>query len=214
FGQTGRRRTDPGKQLPLALPTEQDHVVLPRATSWERMADEYRVLGLSPHFHPLGLMRARLPAGMVSSRELEKLPNGLLIRVPGLIVCRQRPATAKGITFLLLEDEFGLVNIIVYPDLYERQRLHVRATPLLIVEGRLQRLNNNTNVLATRVVPLEDAAFVYPRHPSDAREDPVTEGSDAVDPRTIQLVRLEEATDGPQNRAEVTAIKPHAHNYR
>ncbi|HSH22145.1 MAG TPA: DNA polymerase III subunit alpha, partial [Candidatus Caenarcaniphilales bacterium] len=215
FGLSGRKRTDHGKQIPLTLPTEQDHVTLPRVSSWERMADEYRVLGMSLHFHPLGLMRTRLPAGMTSSRDLDTLPNGLLVRLPGLIVCRQRPATAKGITFLLLEDEFGLVNVIVYPDLYERQRLHVRATPLLIVEGRLQRLNNNTNVLATKVAPLEDAPFAYPRHPSDGKEDPITSGNDDADPRTIQLIRLEAPpTEGPRRRADITAISPDAHNYR
>jgi hypothetical protein len=107
-----------------------------------------------------------------------------------------------------------LVNIIVYPDLYERERMHVRATPLLIVEGRLQRLKNNTNVLAMKVAPLEDAPFAYPRHYSDSREDPIT---DAADPRTIQLVHLEtrgQPTDGPRHRADITAIAPDSHNYR
>ena len=72
--------------------------------------------------------------------------RGTLVRIPGLIVCRQRPGTAKGITFLLLEDEFDLINIVVHPWLYEQQRHHVRATPLLVVHGRLQHAKNNINV--------------------------------------------------------------------
>jgi error-prone DNA polymerase len=211
FGQSRRKRTEPGKQIPLALPTSQDHVELPRTSSWEQMADEYRVLGLSPHFHPLALMRSRLPKKLVSSRDLETLPHGLLIRIPGLIVCRQRPATAKGITFLLLEDEFGLANIIVYPALYEEQRMHVRSTPLLVVEGRLQKLNNNINILASRLYPLEDASFGYPSGDRDRKEDPVSE---EVDPSRIQLVQLDRATPGPARPEDIRAIQPTAHNYR
>ena len=59
---------------------------------------------------------------MSSTRDLANLPDGAKVFVPGLIVCRQRPGTANGITFLLLEDEFDLVNVIVYPNLYEEQR--------------------------------------------------------------------------------------------
>jgi error-prone DNA polymerase len=211
FGQSRRKRTELGKQIPLALPTSQDHVELPRTSSWEQMADEYRVLGLSPRFHPLGLMRPRLPKTLISSRDLENLPHGRLIRIPGLIVCRQRPATAKGITFLLLEDEFGLANIIVYPSLYEEQRMHVRSTPLLIVEGRLQKLNNNINILASRLYPLEDASFSYPHGNHDQKADPVSE---EVDPRTIQLVHLDRSTPGPARREDIRALQPTAHNYR
>ena len=68
----------------------------------------------------------------------------------GLVVCRQRPGTAKGVTFLLLEDEHGLVNVIVYPQLYQDYRLLVRAEPFLLVEGTMQRSDRNINIIATR----------------------------------------------------------------
>jgi error-prone DNA polymerase len=77
--------------------------------------------------------------------------------VAGLVVCRQRPGTAKGITFLLLEDERGLVNVIVYPALYEEQRLLVRGEPFLVVEGRLQRREGTINVVAQRLRTLDTA---------------------------------------------------------
>jgi error-prone DNA polymerase len=200
--------------VPLPLPMALDHVALAPTSAWERMAEEYRVLGLSSHQHPLGLLRPRLPQGMVSSRELETLPHGLLVRVPGLVVCRQRPATAKGITFLLLEDEHGLVNVIVYPDLYERQRHHVRTTPLLIVEGRLQRLHNNLNVLATNLRPLEDGDHALPLPPAGGGDEQPTE---EADPRTVQLASPragEGDTRRRDDRVDLHAIAPEAHNYR
>jgi error-prone DNA polymerase len=67
------------------------------------------------------------------------LPDGAAVEVAGLVVCRQRLGTAKGFVFLVLEDEFGLVNVIVRPDLYQRQRLLVRTEPFVVVRGELQR---------------------------------------------------------------------------
>lgn len=201
-----------GQQLPLPLPTSQDHVDLPRTMSWERMTDEYRVLGLSVLHHPLGLLRSRLPEGMSSTKDLASMPDGIKIWLPGLIVCRQRPATAKGITFLLLEDEFGLVNIVVYPSLYEEQRLHVRSTPLLIVEGRLQLGNNNINVVAEHLHTIEDSQFVYAQRAwaeSEYRRDD-------ADPKVIQFVQLpsRDLIETPPTLADIRAVTPDSHNYR
>jgi error-prone DNA polymerase len=214
FG-SGQSRKIRGKQLSLPLPTAQDHVELKPTNSWERMADEYRVLGLSAHYHPLGLLRKSLPPGMVSSRDLELMKEGSRIRLPGLVVCRQRPGTAKGITFLLLEDEYNLVNVIVNPYLYEQQRLHVRSTPLLIVEGRLQKLSNNINVIAEHLIPLQNVQLAPAYRPEDAKEDPWVV-QEAVNPQIIQLDhrRTQEVIDGPPTKADLIAISPDAHSYR
>lgn len=212
--QDKRTRRHGGQQLPLPLPTMQDHVELPRTTLWERMTDEYRVLGLSVLHHPIGLLRHRLPPGMSSTRDLTNLPDGAKVFVPGLIVCRQRPGTAKGITFLLAEDEFDLVNIIVYPDLYEEQRLHVRSTPMLIIEGKLQLANNNVNIIAERVHPIEDSPFVMPT--PDFAEDIQQEFSEEVDPERVQLVSIpaRNLIEAPLTRADIRAVAPDSHNYR
>jgi error-prone DNA polymerase len=80
------------------------------------------------------------------------------VRVGGLVVARQRPGTAKGILFLLLEDEHGTINVVVSPQVYERDRLAVRTEPLLLVEGRLERhasAGGAINLLARRVLRLE-----------------------------------------------------------
>lgn len=203
-------RRQVGKQLPLALPTEQDHVELPTTTAWERMTDEYRTLGLSSVYHPMQLLRVRLPKHLVSTEELTKLPDGSRLQIPGLIVCRQRPGTAKGITFLLLEDEFGLVNVVVYPDLYERQRLEVRSVPMLIIEGRLQLANNNVNIIADRLHPIENLPFEM----TSTDKDPEETANQSVDPNRIQLIRLTGSEEGPRNVADIRAIAPSSHNYR
>ena len=77
---------------------------------------------------------------------------------PGIVIARQRPGTAKGIVFLLLEDEHGMTNVIIPPAVYERDRIMVRAEPLLQVWGRLERRNGAVNVIADRVAGLSHAA--------------------------------------------------------
>jgi len=153
-----------GSQLALNLPTDQSVVSLPEQSSWERVADEYAMLGLSPSDHPLRLMRRHLHEGIVSSVQLERLPDGSRVQVAGMVVCRQRPETAKGFTFLSLEDEEGLSNVIVRPQLAERARQVLRHEAFLLVSGQLQRKDGTTNVLAHTLEPLTvPQAFIAPR---------------------------------------------------
>jgi error-prone DNA polymerase len=135
-------------QFDLALPVEQDMVSLLELTEWERMAADYSILALSPNYHPMALMRPHLHEGIVSTAYLERLPDGTQVEVAGLVVCRQRPMTAKGFVFMLLEDEFGMANVVVKPQLYERYRSLVRAEPFVLVQGELQRRDGTTNVIA------------------------------------------------------------------
>jgi len=152
------------RQLALPLPTEQDMVAgLQPMTDWDRMAVDYAVLGLSPGHHPLAFLRPQLHEGAVSSRMLGSLADGTPVEVAGLVVCRQRPGTAKGFVFLVLEDEFGLVNVVVKPDLYERQRPLVRTEPLVMVRGELQRRDGTVNVLAESFRALSPADSPTPQ---------------------------------------------------
>jgi error-prone DNA polymerase len=143
------------RQLALPVPTAQDMVALPAMTDWDRMLADYSILGLSPSYHPLAFLRSQLHEGIVSSRMLTSLPDGTAVEVAGLVVCRQRPATAKGFVFLALEDELGLLNVIVRPDVYDRQRPLVRAEPFLIVFGTLERRDGMVNIMAKRLVALK-----------------------------------------------------------
>jgi error-prone DNA polymerase len=151
------------RQLALPLPTEQDMVELSAMTAWDRMAADYAVLGLSPGSHPLAFLRSQLHEGVVPSRMLESLEDGTPVEVAGLVVCRQRPGTAKGFVFLVLEDEFGLVNVIVKPDLYQRQRLTVRTEPFVVVRGELQRRDGTVNLVAESFRALQAADSLAPQ---------------------------------------------------
>src|SRR5205085_6250984 len=92
-------------------------------------------------------LRPHLPDGTLSSRELSQRSSGGQVTVAGMAVARQRPATANGVVFMLLEDEFGQVNLIVPPSVYERFRPLVRAEPLLLARGKFESRGRNQNVL-------------------------------------------------------------------
>ncbi len=160
--------------LPLDLPAPPE---LRKLSSWERMLADYRTTGLTTGSHPLALLRDRLPANAVTSRDLETLRHGTRVRIGGLVVARQRPGTANGIVFVLLEDEHGTINLIIPPDLYERHRLTVRTEPLMLVDGKLERLpaaGGAISVLVDRVgsivAPDQLVAEVKDFSPLDERE--------------------------------------------
>jgi error-prone DNA polymerase len=152
----------PGERVPegtqLSLPLEVPPAPeLAPLVPWESMIADYATTGLTLGPHPLKLLRPTLPVDLVSIADLERLPHDTPVRLGGLVVARQRPGTAKGIVFLLLEDEFGTVNLIVPPDLYESNRLTVRSEPLLLCTGRLERLpqaGGGINVFVKAVRPL------------------------------------------------------------
>jgi error-prone DNA polymerase len=141
--------------LPLELP---EAPILRELTDWEAMVADYGTLGMTVKSHPLALLRQRLPEGSSDSRELTMLPHGSRVKLGGLVVARQRPGTAGGVVFVLLEDEFGVINLIVPPPIYERHRLAVRTEPLLWAEGRLERharAGGAVNVLVQRIGKIE-----------------------------------------------------------
>jgi len=143
-----------GKQLALPLEPTVETPDLPVPTTWERMLADYRTTGLSIDVHPLQLMRPHLPPGTLSSLELLEQPHRARVAVAGMVVARQRPSTAKGVVFMLLEDEHAQVNLIVPPAVYERFRAVVRGEPLLLARGRYEHLDRNRNVLVREIVSL------------------------------------------------------------
>jgi error-prone DNA polymerase len=173
------RRPAPIRQLRLSLPTEQDMVALPDMTTWERMVADYALLSLSPSYHPFALLRERLPRAIRRSVDLRRLVDGSRAQTAGLVVCRQRPGTAKGFVFLLLEDETGLTNAVVRPDLYDAHRSLIRGEPYLHIDGIVQVQSGSFNLIATRIRPVADLPGVvlprprlyqaYPGGPPDPR---------------------------------------------
>jgi error-prone DNA polymerase len=172
LGRRGRRRallwelgfaphpqTVPGSggeesQLALPLDPTAETPVLREQTPWERMLADYRTTSLSVGVHPLALLRPHLPERTLSSRELAEAPAGRFVAVAGMAVARQRPATANGVVFMLLEDEFGQMNLVVPPAVYDRFRPLVRAEPLLLARGRFERVGRNQNVLVRELESL------------------------------------------------------------
>jgi error-prone DNA polymerase len=139
----------------MALPLEPPRAPeLKPLGDWERLIANYHSIGITLDAHPLGLMRDDLDAEVQSSADLERADNGAVVAVAGFVVARQRPETAKGIVFTLLEDELGTVNLVVPKAVYERCRAAVRAAPLVRALGRLERHEGTTNVVVSEVVEL------------------------------------------------------------
>jgi len=136
-----------GGQLTLPIGPTAEEPALPSQSDWERMLADYKHTTLSVGVHPMDLLRPHLPAPCVSSEELAAVPHGARIAVAGMAVARQRPATAKGVVFMLLEDEHGQINLILPPQVYEAHRAIVRAEPLLLARGRFERVDRNENLV-------------------------------------------------------------------
>ncbi len=162
FEQANLRRPR-DRQLRLDLPVEQDAVRLADFNDYQRMAIDYDVLRLSPNSHPMQFLRPSLGEGVVSSHHLRSMPAGRRVDLAGLVVCRQQPLTAKGIIFLLLEDEYGLVNVLVSRELVETHRDTVRTASFVRVTGRLeQRAGEQRTLIAESVqqfLPVEALAM-------------------------------------------------------
>jgi error-prone DNA polymerase len=159
LGLVPRTRSVPGsggeeRQLALALEPTVATPSLPEPTVWEQMLADYRTTNLSVGIHPLELLRPHLPEGVLSSEELAQASDRASVSIAGMAVARQRPATANGVVFMLIEDEFGTVNLIVPPSVYERHRGIVRGEPLILAHGRFERVERNQNVLVRRLETL------------------------------------------------------------
>src|SRR6266702_2974596 len=143
------------RQLELALDHPHEGLRFGGLAAEERLLAEYAVLGFAPGGHPLSLLRGTLPPGVVQSDALSGREHATTVEVAGLVVARQRPETAKGFVFVLLEDEAGMVNVIVRPDVYERYRPAIRGEPLLWVRGKLAKDDGTVNVIAEEAMGLK-----------------------------------------------------------
>jgi error-prone DNA polymerase len=151
-------------------------------TAPERLAADLAATGATTGPHPLRLWRntcsvfrvpcsakaeehqhnAPLPrntehgtrTNVLRASDLQQLPHGAPVTVAGMVICRQRPGTAKGFVFLTLEDETGMVNVVIRPDRFEKQALLIARSPLLLVRGRLQVEGTVINVRAEEFEPL------------------------------------------------------------
>jgi len=200
-----------GEDVQMALPLEPPRAPELRPLGdWERLIANYHSVGMTLDAHPLGLMRDDLDAEIQSSADLERADNGATVAVAGFVVARQRPETAKGIVFMLLEDELGTINLVVPKAVYERCRAAVRAAPLVRALGRLERHEGTTNVVVSEVAELS-----IPK----ASAQRGREGGDAKSPRPPSRPALPRRPGTPRRQlrehavAELRAAAPDAHSW-
>jgi error-prone DNA polymerase len=133
----------------------QTPVEIPPLSPAEEVLADYRTTGLSLTAHPLEFLREGLDRlGVAPARQLATLPNGGPVRVAGIVLVRQRPGTAKGITFVTLEDETGVANLVIRPDVWQRFRQAALGAAVLVAQGRLERHGQVIHVLVGRLEDL------------------------------------------------------------
>ena len=146
---------NPSGPLLEQIPGADGKSPLKMMTDEERLVADFRGTGMTIGPHPMSYHRTRMEKiGVRRANELGQLPNGRKVRIAGGVIARQRPGTAKGFVFLSLEDETGVSNAIVTPDLFQQNRLLLGTEQFLLVEGILQNQDGVISVKATRVAPL------------------------------------------------------------
>jgi error-prone DNA polymerase len=146
---------------PLLEPLEETGAPSPLApmNTEERLWADYRGTGLTIGRHPMAHRRAEMNAlGVIPARDLERVPDGRVVRIAGSVVVRQRPGTAKGFVFLSMEDETGIMNAIVTPAIFDRYKFEVLAEPFLLIDGVLQNLDGVISVKVGRVTGMREGA--------------------------------------------------------
>ncbi|MFO1054507.1 MAG: error-prone DNA polymerase [Planctomycetota bacterium] len=151
---------EPREPLPL-VPGGEEPELAP-LDAFESVAWDYRASGHSTQAHPLESLRESLAEqGLRTAEDLSAVRNGAQSRCAGLVICRQRPGTAKGVVFVTLEDETGFCNVVIWPDVYEEFHALVKVEPFLAVEGKVQRQDGVVHLVAKRIwVPKVSAAPV------------------------------------------------------
>jgi error-prone DNA polymerase len=192
--------------LPLELPAAPNLRQLGR---WQRLIADYATSGVAVGDHAMAILRKRIavpadqrsagadPVVLATSAQLHRLPTGCAVAVAGLVIARQRPGTAKGTMFLLFEDEWGTVNLIVGKAVYERHRHLARAEPLLLARGRLERSEGVVNVIVRELAALE--RFLAPG---------VEEGEES--PATARVHRLPGSERPPESTEEALDVEEQA----
>ena len=200
-GPNGDRLANPVQlALPLPIPAAP---TLRELDSWERLLADYESTGIAIAEHPMAVLRPELEKGVLSSEELWTVSSGRKVVVAGMVVARQRPATANGVVFLLLEDEAGTVNVVVPPPVYSRHRLAVRTASFATVSGRVERREEVMNLVASAIQPLATP------------DQPSAEVRRIEPPRERETGRS--SRDRPQRAAgrarDLEAVAPAAHSF-
>jgi error-prone DNA polymerase len=154
-----------GPLLRAAAPAPTTSNPLLRMTTDERLAADYAGTGITTGPHPMAYQRAELrQQGILSAQELDGCSSNRTIQIAGCVIARQRPGTAKGFVFLSLEDETGIANIILTPDIFEQNRVVVTRSRFLMISGPLQKQDGVIHVKAQQITPMESRGADIPSH--------------------------------------------------
>lgn len=170
------------------------------------MIADYRSTGMTLGSHPMSLLRSGLGPGVTTSSKLRGLKDGCAVEVAGMVVARQRPETAKGVTFMLIEDERGTINLVVPPRVYELFREAVRSAPLVRAKGRMERREGAINVIVTALGAIEQKD----RPHQGKRGDPSQERAKAA-PEAHEQAKLHRARE--RVVAELRTVLPTGHSF-
>ena len=155
----------PAGPLFADIPAPADESPLTPMTSTERLNSDFRGTHLTIGKHPMAFHRENLNAlGVTPARGLQFVPNGRPVRIAGCVICRQRPGTAKGLLFLSLEDETGVSNAVVMPDVFDRERPTILNNSYLVIDGEMQNIDGVFTVRANNFQPLDIAEEAVPSH--------------------------------------------------
>ena len=146
--EVGLRYRPVGIQQPLPLPVKQDSADLPALSQWETMMDEYRVMGLYPQGYFMAHLRPLMDSQVLSSDQVAGLEDETEVTVAGLVIRRQHP-NANAV-FITLEDEFGHIPLVVWPQVFKKYRLAIKE-PVLKIKGFVSRRDGSMNVVATHI---------------------------------------------------------------
>jgi error-prone DNA polymerase len=140
----------------------------------EHVVNDYQTVRLSLKSHPMRFLREHYAGrGFVTARELATLRNGKRLSIAGLVLIRQRPGSAKGVVFITIEDETGVANLVVWPDVFGRQRKIVMGARLMAVEGVVQSEEGVIHVVARR---LADDSHMLRHLSEDIMDSPLSRG--------------------------------------
>ena len=152
------RAARPAGPLLDGIPESDTASPLAPMTPEERLVADFHGTGLTTGPHPMAYRRAELRrARVLSAKELAQVPNGRRVRTAGCIIARQRPGTAKGFVFLSLEDETGISNAIITPDILEQNRVLIVSEKFVLLEGVLQNQDGVISVRVARIAPMREA---------------------------------------------------------
>jgi error-prone DNA polymerase len=191
----------------------EDAVALPVMPLSEHVVNDYRTLRLSLKAHPMSFLRARVAASRISScADLKTCRDGARVSVAGVVLVRQRPGSAQGVVFMTIEDETGVANSVIWPNVLERMRKVVMGARLVVVHGRIQRHQDIIHVVAERLEDRSDWLRLLSED-ADALSGTLANADEARRPEPSSWHQREDARLSPRRHPREMRIIPKSRDF-